>query len=61
MNKRLTANGRITNHEMGQLRTLDNPRKTRWNHVWCGVSNAFHPVSELDWTIYLLEREANGE
>ena len=60
MPKRFTQAGRITNHEMGELRTLDNPRKTKWNHVWCAVSNVFHPTSPEDWQRYLHEQE-DGE
>lgn len=57
MNRRFTNAGRITHHEMGELRTLSNPRNTKWNHVWCAVSNVFHPVSQEDWRRHVQEQE----
>lgn len=57
MKRRFTEAGRITNHEMGTLRELPNPRKTRWQFAWCAVSNVFHPVSQEDWQRYVQEQE----
>jgi len=46
----------ITNYEMEQLRLLDNPRHTRWNHVWCSTSNEVHPISQEHFEQIMRER-----
>ena len=54
---RLTSAGRITNWEMEILRGLPHPQDTKWNHVWVGLSDPFHPKSEQEWKDYLAQRE----
>lgn len=46
---RLTNVGRVTNHEMAELREQKVWRDTCWVHVWSSLSDAFHPRSEQEW------------
>lgn len=48
--ERLTS-GRLTNHEMSEIRRSPHARR-HWQYVWALVADPFHPRSTEDWQAF---------